>query len=371
MANQIFISYRRNGGDATAKLICDKLKERGFTVFYDHDSLCGGYFDSSIFKAIEECDHFVLILSPHALDRCVDEKDWVRMEICHALKNKKNIVLVLLPRFVFPSEMPSEIEEVSRLDGVRFPEMEYLEAAIDRIISRFDSSPQASELTTVSNISTSEVFERLVGAKEELVFNWCENKRGYVVSIGDCTKTEIVIPRLYKGKDVTAIGEGAFAKCTFLKSIVIPDSVSYIGRAAFFECASLENITIPNSVKTIEEEAFARCVRLSKITIPNGVKRINRWTFAGCVSLANIDISNSVKCIGIEAFYMCVSLSNIMIPSSVISLLGRIFSGCNRLVSIRYSGTVKQWGEIEKSLAFLKESKVVQIHCIDGTIEIK
>ena len=46
MSEQIFISYRRDGGDVTAKLICEALKNRGFSVFYDFDSLLGGYFDS-------------------------------------------------------------------------------------------------------------------------------------------------------------------------------------------------------------------------------------------------------------------------------------------------------------------------------------
>ena len=30
MENQIFISYRRTGGDTTAKLICEPLKNRAF-----------------------------------------------------------------------------------------------------------------------------------------------------------------------------------------------------------------------------------------------------------------------------------------------------------------------------------------------------
>ena len=46
MSEQVFISYRRVGGDVTAKLICEALKNRGYTVFYDFDSLHGGHFDS-------------------------------------------------------------------------------------------------------------------------------------------------------------------------------------------------------------------------------------------------------------------------------------------------------------------------------------
>ena len=62
MAEQIFISYRREGGDVTAKLICEALKLKGYTVFYDFDSLHGGHFDERILDAIEGCDDFILVL---------------------------------------------------------------------------------------------------------------------------------------------------------------------------------------------------------------------------------------------------------------------------------------------------------------------
>ena len=42
MSEQVFISYRREGGDIIAKLICESLKNNGYTVFYDYDSISGG-----------------------------------------------------------------------------------------------------------------------------------------------------------------------------------------------------------------------------------------------------------------------------------------------------------------------------------------
>jgi hypothetical protein len=67
---QIFISYRRTGGDVTAKLICEALKNKGYSVFYDYDSLKGGVFDSAILNSIDECNDFVLVLPKNALARC-------------------------------------------------------------------------------------------------------------------------------------------------------------------------------------------------------------------------------------------------------------------------------------------------------------
>ena len=75
---QIFISYRRNGSDAHARVFYEKLKEIGYTVFLDFESLFSGGFKLNILKAIEECTDFVLLLPKDGLDRCQDEDDLLR-----------------------------------------------------------------------------------------------------------------------------------------------------------------------------------------------------------------------------------------------------------------------------------------------------
>ena len=135
--DQIFISYRRKGGDVVAKLICSELQNRGYSVFYDYDSLKGGYFDDHIVDAIKNCKDFILVLPKRALARCRNKKDWVRQEIICALEEKKNIIPVMVGGFEFPNKLPPEISDVSRCNGVRF-EMAYLDAVIDKIIEKFD-----------------------------------------------------------------------------------------------------------------------------------------------------------------------------------------------------------------------------------------
>ena len=84
MQCDVFISYRRDGGDMTAMYIYQALKERGYNVFYDLEVLRAGKFNEALLQAIDSCKDFVLILSPRALDRCVEEGDWVRQEIAEA-----------------------------------------------------------------------------------------------------------------------------------------------------------------------------------------------------------------------------------------------------------------------------------------------
>ena len=77
----IFISYRRKGGEIMARLLYVMLEERGYSVFYDRESLRTGRFDESIKVAIKQCDDFILILSPEMFDGRKPENDEVLKEV--------------------------------------------------------------------------------------------------------------------------------------------------------------------------------------------------------------------------------------------------------------------------------------------------
>ena len=102
---------------------------------------------------------------------------------------------------------------------------------------------------------------------------------------------------------VTSIGDYAFAYCTSLASVTIPDSVTSIGSYAFYNCTSLTSVTIPESVTSIGRYAFSDCSGLTSITIGNGVTSIGSNAFSGCSGLTSITIPDSVTSIGSNAFY--------------------------------------------------------------------
>lgn len=64
---------------------------------------------------------------------------------------------------------------------------------------------------------------------------------------------------------LTGLNKGAFAYCTGLTSITIPDSVTSISDYAFHGCSKLTSVTIGNSVTSIGEYAFYRCSSLTEI----------------------------------------------------------------------------------------------------------
>lgn len=114
----IFISYRREGGEFLASLLYQRLSSDGYSVFLDVESLRSGKFNEQLFRVIEECTDFLLILPPNGLDRCVHPDDWVRLEIEHAVDLGKNIVPVMMRGFEWPDTLPEKLKEIPMENGV-------------------------------------------------------------------------------------------------------------------------------------------------------------------------------------------------------------------------------------------------------------
>ena len=163
-AYDIFLSYRRDGGEAMAILLRDRLTAKGYRVFLDVENLNSGSFNTKLFDIIDNCKDFILICSKDGLDRCVNDGDWVRLEIAHALSKGKNIVPVMLRGFIFPDVLPDDIEAVRMQNGVNANSHEYFDAAVDRLADKFlksvprlQTAPTA-KLTPPKRISKAIIF---------------------------------------------------------------------------------------------------------------------------------------------------------------------------------------------------------------------
>ena len=156
-----------------------------------------------------------------------------------------------------------------------------------------------------------------------------------VVGRCECTDTDVVIPETSpEGDTVTSIGASAFAKCTDLKSVTIPNGVTSIGASAFAVCRCLRDITIPAGVTNIGQAAFSHCMNLKTVVIPNGVKTIEAETFIGCRSLKSVTIPDGVASIGSAAFKECMALENLVLPDSVVTIGTQAFKDCIKLSSL-------------------------------------
>lgn len=112
MKYDIFVSYRRKGGGKEyARTLTSELTRLGYKVFLDFNELKDSKFGPQIIEAIDSASVFLFILSEGALDRCVEEGDWVRSEIMYALEKNKHIVPVNPDGAFrnFPAGIPEEI----------------------------------------------------------------------------------------------------------------------------------------------------------------------------------------------------------------------------------------------------------------------
>ena len=144
------------------------------------------------------------------------------------------------------------------------------------------------------------------------------------------TQSEIVIPAeiTWEGKTypVTELGKSCFSKCSGLKSVTIPSSVTSIGQRCF-SGSDLASVTIPSSVTSIGEGCFSNCYSLKSITIPTSVTSLPGSCFFECWGLTSINIPSSVTSIGDRCFYDS-RLTSITIPSSITSLGDECFRDC-------------------------------------------
>lgn len=148
----------------------------------------------------------------------------------------------------------------------------------------------------------------------------------------------VVLPTAIEGCPVAAINYRAFADCTEITSLVLPDSLVTINREAFSGCTALTSIMLPDTLKTIGYEAFSGCSSLTSIDIPDSVETIDAYAFSECSALKSVDFPASIKTIGASAFRFCRNLENIQLSDSLETLASSAFYCCSSLRDITIEG---------------------------------
>ena len=101
--------------------------------------------------------------------------------------------------------------------------------------------------------------------------------------------------------------------------------------AAFANCTALQEVMLPDDMKTIGSSVFSGCSALITVNLSQ-VTRINLSAFWGCTSLETLALDN-VTAIGQEAFYECTGLETLKIPKCT-EFGNYIVTGCRSLTRI-------------------------------------
>ena len=100
---------------------------------------------------------------------------------------------------------------------------------------------------------------------------------------------------------------------------------------AFANCTALQEVMLPDDIKTIGTGVFAGCAALTKVNLPQ-VTRINIQAFQECTSLETLALDKVTE-ISREVFYGCTSLKTLKIPKCT-EFGNYIVSGCRSLTRI-------------------------------------
>ena len=173
---------------------------------------------------------------------------------------------------------PIQAEEVGEFEEatVEFEEATFEEESNQVAESSVESSRKTPVLDTFDD---GELRYQVTGADTVEVIGFLREPSSSVLTRLFIPPTVVHKSQTYR---ITSIGESAFAGCTSLMSITLPDSLKTIGDSAFKDCIEIESVDLPEGLKTIGDSAFSlgktalhgKSARLEYINIPSTVKEL-------------------------------------------------------------------------------------------------
>lgn len=143
------------------------------------------------------------------------------------------------------------------------------------------------------------------------------------------------IKKLIFGKNITSIGNGAFAYSN-IENVQMNDNVTVLDEYAFYYCTKLANVDLSKSLTKIDGyETFKYTDALKHIDLKNVTELTGWYTFQQS-GLEDVDLSNVSNMGGIQVFGSCHNLKTVYIGkntdfSGKVSIGSNNFAGCERL----------------------------------------
>lgn len=141
------------------------------------------------------------------------------------------------------------------------------------------------------------------------------------------------------------LGFGAFGG-TGLENVTVPASIKDDGAkgADAFMDSALKSVEFEKGAKFVPASAFAGCTQLKTVKLPNSIEKIGDFAFYSCDSLEEFTVPEKVTEL-IGTFSLCKSLKTLNVPVSVKTI--GMFALSESIKTINYAGTKAQWNKID------------------------
>lgn len=337
-----FLAFNNCTG-LTEIILPDELKEISESAFNNCDSLVKVEIPDTVTvirnNAFSECENLETVVLPENL------KEIGSSAFDSAMKLKY-------------FTLPNGLEKIgnSAFNNVYQPEYIYIPESVKviggwgfnhaRVYCYADAKPagwaidwnQDNDVTWgVKHIFEDENFRYAIFDDEAMIINYLATSENVVVP------ENITVEN--KTYQVTKIANIVFANDNKMKTISLPDSLTYIGKSAFFNCTKLTSISLPDGITKLEDGIFEGCTGLTTIKLPTNLVEIGRFALSGCGQLQSIDIPNSVRTIRYYAFANCDEVKYFIIPEGVTELESFTFMNCTSAVEIILPSTLTYIGE--------------------------
>jgi hypothetical protein len=144
LANQIFISYRREDSAAITGRIYDRLVQQfgREAIFKDVDSMpLGVNYRKRLDVIVSECAVVLVVIGDRWIDRLQDPRDFVRIEVESALRRSIPVVPLLVQDAPLPTEesLPESLRELPDCNGLTIGHDPHFHDDLTRLIARLQN----------------------------------------------------------------------------------------------------------------------------------------------------------------------------------------------------------------------------------------
>ncbi len=153
------------------------------------------------------------------------------------------------------------------------------------------------------------------------------------------------------------IGDYAFARCSGLSTLVLPNNVVSLGESAFTRCSSLESLTLSAKLENFKPSMISDCGKLAAINVGtngqgtyyssvNGIlysaDKSELVTYPLAKTDAEVVVDANIKVIFANAFANNTSIQKVVLPEGLIEIQTGAFDFCRGLSEINIPSTVQK-----------------------------